>query len=299
MDTLRDSLTKTTRYVCGTCPDPACRRVLYFPSYEHIIECPNCGQRHDRSSLLDVKDMKNMGEGDRQRLMSTLPFDQPSETPRKAEMVKVKGISHYQCKLLSHLLTTYGMDKHSQPRLLKDLGASDRFDCSKLSRYGFTIEEAYLNQPGYGRDAAGTKYLNSTLTLLVDDDGGEEVLVPLHADGDGHCLVHAVSRCLVGRELFWHSLRSQLQSHLQECLPQYQAIFKDFIEEEEWSEIIDEAGPDYRPHDGRGLGLRNIHIFGLANVLHRPIILLDNLEGMVLSLQNGEFVMRIDLESIQ
>ena len=281
VETLRESLTKNTKYVCGTCPDPACRRVLYFPAYEHIIECSNCGQRHDRSSLLNVKDMKSMGEGEKQRLLSTVPFDQSAESPRRAEMVKVKGISHYQCKLLSHLLTTHGMDKNGQPRLLKDLGTSDRFDCSKLSRYGFAIEESYLNQPGYGRDAAGTRYLGSTLSLLVDAGGGEEVLVPLHADGDGHCLVHAVSRCLVGRELFWHSLRSQLQSHLQECLSQYQAIFKDFIEEEEWSEIIEEAGPDYRPQDGQGLGLRNIHIFGLANVLHRPIILLDNLEGAV------------------
>lgn len=284
IDTLRESLTKTTKYVCGTCPDPACHRVLYFPAYEHVIECPNCGQRHGRSDLLNVKDMKSMGEGDRQRLMSTLAFDKQTEMPRKAEMVKVKGISHYQCKLLSHLLTTHGMDKHSQPRLLKDLGTSDTFDCSKLSRYGFAIEEAYLSQPGYGRDASGTKYLSSTLSLLVDDGGGDEVLVPLHADGDGHCLVHAVSRCLVGRELFWHSLRSQLQTHLRDHLSQYQAIFKEFIEEEEWSEIIDEAGPDYRPQDGQGLGLRNIHIFGLANVLHRPIILLDNLEGTVISL---------------
>lgn len=31
---------------------------------------------------------------------------------------------------------------------------------------------------------------------------------------------------------------------------------------------------------GVPLGLRNIHIFGLANVLHRPIILLDSLSGM-------------------
>lgn len=34
--------------------------------------------------------------------------------------------------------------------------------------------------------------------------------MPIHADGDGHCLVHAISRCLVGRELFWHALRTNM-----------------------------------------------------------------------------------------
>jgi len=43
-----------------------------------------------------------------------------------------------------------------------------------------------------------------------------EVLVPIHADADGHCLVHAVSRALVGRELFWHPLRTHLKRHIHE-----------------------------------------------------------------------------------
>ena len=36
------------------------------------------------------------------------------------------------------------------------------------------------------------------------------IIVHIHV-GDGHCLVHAVSRCLVGRELFWHALRVNMQ----------------------------------------------------------------------------------------
>jgi len=51
---------------------------------------------------------------------------------------------------------------------------------------------------------------------------GEERIIPIHADGDGHCLVHALSRALIGRELFWHSLRKNLQDHLQERLSTYQ-----------------------------------------------------------------------------
>lgn len=54
---------------------------------------------------------------------------------------------------------------------------------------------------------------------------------------------------------------------------------KDFLSEEEWPEIVNEAAPDYQPPDGQALGLRTVHIFALANVLHRPIILLDSIAG--------------------
>lgn len=55
-----------------------------------------------------------------------------------------------------------------------------------------------------------------------------DVLVPLHADGDGHCLVHAVSRALVGRELFWHPLRSALKQHLIKHIDEY-TVSIDFL----------------------------------------------------------------------
>jgi deubiquitinating protein VCIP135 len=274
------SVADKSKYICGKCPDPACKATLYFPSYERSVLCSKCYQRHDRSNLSDIKEVSEMEEGERQRLLSTMYYNQSAlEVPKKAEMMKVQGISHYQCKLLSHLLTTYGMDKSGSPKLLRDLGGSESFDCSKLSRYAFAIDEMHLDQAGYGIDTGSHNYLADTLSMIDNVNEGE-TLVPLHADGDGHCLVHAVSRCLIGRELFWHSLRSQLQQHLRENLQQYKAHFKEFIEDDEWEEIIDEAGPDYIPPDDRGMGLRNIHIFGLANVLHRPIVLLDSLDGM-------------------
>ena len=43
---------------------------------------------------------------------------------------------------------------------------------------------------------------------------------------------------------------------------------------------MDECDPDYIPPDGQPRGLRNIHVFGLANVLRRPIILLDSFTGL-------------------
>ena len=58
----------------------------------------------------------------------------------------------------------------------------------------------------------------------------EHQLAVLHADGDGHCLLHAVSRALVGRELFWHPLMCALKRHFAHVLDKYKLLFKDFIE---------------------------------------------------------------------
>ena len=62
----------------------------------------------------------------------------------------MKGISNYQCKLLSPLLTTHGKDKNDKPRPLKELGMGDVFDCSKLASRAFAIESSFLNTKGYG-----------------------------------------------------------------------------------------------------------------------------------------------------
>ena len=57
--------------------------------------------------------------------------------------------------------------------------------------------------------------------MLKAAHGGDERLLPIHVDGDGHCLVHALSRALTGRELFWHSLRKNLYDHLRQRLSDY------------------------------------------------------------------------------
>ena len=109
--------------------------------------------------------------------------------------------------------------KTGQARLLRELTSSKRptFDCSALASKTFLIAPEHLQVSGYGRDCTGSAdYLKDTLKAInsaTNHDGAikpdqAEFLVPIHADGDGHCLVHAVSRGLVGRELFWHALRS-------------------------------------------------------------------------------------------
>ena len=162
-----------------------------------------------------------------------------------------------------------------------ELGQGNVFDCSKLSDRAFRIEQTELGVEGYGRDRSGSvNYLKGTLDFLASCSNGEERLVPLHVDGDGHCLVHAISRCLVGRELFWHPLRTNLMAHLEQNLSSYKSLCNEFVDEADWPNIIKEAGPDYAPDDGQPMGLTNIHLFGLANVLKRPIILLDSVTGM-------------------
>lgn len=66
------------------------------------------------------------------------------------------------------------------------------------------------------------------------------------------------------------------------CLPflYLQELLSDFINTSEWADIIAECDPDYSPCDNEMLGLRNVHVFGLANVLRRPILLIDSVAGM-------------------
>ena len=83
-----------------------------------------------------------------------------------------------------------------------------------------------MSMLGYGRDQYGCQYLKDTLSMVQEVNEGEERLVPLYADGDGHCLVHAVSKCLMGREMFWHPLRLNLENHLHTKLIDYKNALK-------------------------------------------------------------------------
>ncbi|XP_032810520.2 deubiquitinating protein VCPIP1-like [Petromyzon marinus] len=189
------------------------------------------------------------------------------------------------CKLLSPLLTTHGMDRRTGKALpLTQLLGREAFDCSSLADRAFQVRPELLRCPGYGIDRTGsTDYLCATLDKVQQANSGDSRLVPLHVDGDGHCLVHAISRALVGRELFWHALRTALRAHLAEERDTYRALLADFLVDDEWDEIVRESEPDYRPLRGTLHGLRNVHLLGLSSVLRRPIILLDSDGGMASS----------------
>lgn len=265
---------------CGSCPDSHCGKLLYFMSNVNSeVECNDCGQKHKPDSLLNVRESAVSHVSVENLLKSILLSNTAAK--KGSELVRVRGLSNFHCKLISPLLTNYGMDKKSgKAKLLTELGQPEIFNCAVLGDRAFFIEKEHLDTPGYGRDNTGSLgYLNDTLGSIEQANGGN-CLIPLHSDGDGHCLVHAISRAVVGRELLWHSLRQNLKDHLQQENMKYLKLFIDFIDSEEWDEIIKEADPNYHPDNNEPFGLRNIHVFGLSNVLRRPIILLDNLEGM-------------------
>ncbi|CAL1268805.1 unnamed protein product [Larinioides sclopetarius] len=266
----------------AVCNDRRCQNTMYVSSVEAEIECFQCGQRFPRSSLGDIQGVETVDFPNVLDVYLRRMILNHSLPKRGTEMVKVLGLSNYYCKLLSPFLTRYGMDKETgKAKLLKDMNRGDIFDFSSFGDRAFLIEPEHVNIPGFGRDITGSmNYLSETLKLIRSSNGNEERLLPIHTDGDGHCLVHAISRALVGRELFWHPLRCCLKRHFQTNLDKYKELFRDFIDTEEWQSIIDECDPEFKPPEGELHGLRNIHIFGLANVLRRPIILLDSLECM-------------------
>ncbi|XP_006131535.2 deubiquitinating protein VCPIP1 [Pelodiscus sinensis] len=275
------------RIFSGTCPDPSCQARLFFPAHGPLssgsIECTDCGQRHEQRQLLGVEEVTDPDLVLHNLLRNALLGVSGGAPPRKnTELVKVMGLSNYHCKLLSPILARYGMDKQTgKAKLLSEMNQGDVFDCALLGDRAFLIEPEHVDTMGYGKDRSGSLlYLHDTLEDIKKANNSQECLIPVHVDGDGHCLVHAVSRALVGRELFWHALRENLKKHFKENLSRYKALFHDFIDAVEWEDIINECDPLFIPPEGVPLGLRNIHIFGLANVLHRPIILLDSLSGM-------------------
>ncbi|CDQ73952.1 unnamed protein product [Oncorhynchus mykiss] len=282
MSLLQGSKKKDKRILSGTCPDPKCQARLFFPAYGSIsIECTECGQRHEQNNLLNVEEVTDPDVVLHNLLRNALLG--VTGAPKKGtELVKVMGLSNYHCKLLSPILTRYGMDKQTgKAKLLREMNQGEMFDCSLLGDRAFLIEQEHVSTVGYGKDRSGSLiYLHDTLEEMKKANSNKECLIPVHVDGDGHCLVHAVSRALVGRELFWHALRENLKQHFKQNLDRYKALFQDFIDAAEWEDIINECDPLFIPPEGVPLGLRNIHIFGLANVLHRPIILLDSLSGM-------------------
>ncbi|NXD14125.1 TNAP3 protein, partial [Nothocercus nigrocapillus] len=130
-------------------------------------------------------------------------------------------------------------------------------------------------------------------------------LVPLKTNGDGNCLMHAASQYMWGIEDIDLVLRKALFSTLREIDTQNFKLrwqrealkSQDFVEtglhydtrnwEEEWEYLIEMTSPETSgalnrlPYNA----LEEIHIFVLANILRRPIIVLA--DKVVRSLESG------------
>jgi len=125
------------------------------------------------------------------------------------------------------------------------------------------------------RDERADEYLSPILDSLATM--GVE-LVPVKVDSDGSCLPHAISRCMVGKEILFDWLRGLLEKELTENQEAYKSVFQQGMDEEawksHWNEIIEEAKPTHGCLTTRWLGPGE-HLVGMANVLRRPILLLD------------------------
>ncbi|XP_076999386.1 tumor necrosis factor alpha-induced protein 3 isoform X2 [Tamandua tetradactyla] len=130
-------------------------------------------------------------------------------------------------------------------------------------------------------------------------------LVALKTNGDGNCLMHAVSQYLWGvqdadlvlRKALFHTLKEtdtrnfkfrwQLESLKSQEFVETGLCYDTRNWSEEWDNLVKMASAD-RPAARGGLqynSLEEIHIFVLSNILRRPIIVLS--DKMLRSLESG------------
>ena len=93
---------------------------------------------------------------------------------------------------------------------------------------------------------------------------------------DGSCLLHAISIAACGSELFYSALRRAVHTELRGNVAFYRdrSIESGFYTAEEWDQdLADAAAPVSLVASARWLS--GMHIFATANVLRRPILLVD------------------------
>ena len=79
-------------------------------------------------------------------------------------------------------------------------------------------------------------------------------MAALYAAGDGHFLVQSISRCLVGKELYWHALCTNFHAHLIACKRLYLEVLPMYAKL--WDSIVEETDPAYMPPEGELYGLQ-------------------------------------------
>ncbi|XP_062510797.1 tumor necrosis factor alpha-induced protein 3-like [Corticium candelabrum] len=122
---------------------------------------------------------------------------------------------------------------------------------------------------------------------------GVAAMMPVQTSGDGNCLMHAASLFMWGyhdrrlelRRAVYDALVKGARGHIRErwkkfreyqnknCSNSMEVSFEETTWTEEWSQVVDVACP--RSFDQRFDSLEEIHIFVLANVLCRPIIVIS------------------------
>ena len=150
-----------SRFVRGNCPNPDCGVVLVASSNESgPLQCSACDVSFERIALKNPQNIispigKNDSNRDRGSQREPVPNNETARFLFSPEGIitllstvlekqsrakddditeKVDGVSNFECKLLSPLLTTHGMDKAGRPRLLSELKEDGKatFDCAAL-----------------------------------------------------------------------------------------------------------------------------------------------------------------------
>lgn len=127
-------------------------------------------------------------------------------------------------------------------------------------------------------DLQSETHLQSILQAFKTECGIDFKVIKV--DSDGSCLPYAVSRCLIGKEILYDVLREALHGELVSNEPFYQQMFGGEMSDETWrnhfEEVCIEALPTRGGRTGRWLGPGE-HLVGMANVLARPILLVDHI----------------------
>ena len=86
---------------------------------------------------------------------------------------------------------------------------------------------------------------------------------------------------MLGREIFYDCIRANIQHEMSEHVDWYRdhvpggRIYDDDGWRDYWTTLCNAASPTRGFHVGRDKYLEGIHILAIANVLKRPILLLD------------------------
>jgi hypothetical protein len=132
-------------------------------------------------------------------------------------------------------------------------------------------------------------YLSGPLARFEDAGIG---LVPLPVDSDGSCLPHSLSKGMMQMEVFFDLLRFELEEELRTHEEWYKHHARHGPEGHNISPTDESWGPYWEsicaaasPTKGMRVGpdkyLELIHVLGFANLLARPIGLIDGDEGKV------------------
>uniref|UniRef100_A0A915IDG0 Deubiquitinating protein VCPIP1 N-terminal domain-containing protein n=1 Tax=Romanomermis culicivorax TaxID=13658 RepID=A0A915IDG0_ROMCU len=263
----------------GYCPDKMCyERLMGCGTQNDFISCHYCGRVFQQYQLCYKRKTIPITFETDYDIWSRRVCRLPART--NPLWTRIGGYSAYYCYTVSEILQTAYLSHRMQTKDFPDSENSDNkrtsselvkffetIDKGFLGKYNFVVEEDMLLIPGFGIDMTGSdKHLHETLILIRHMNDGETLIVPLATPIKHKSLLCAVSRALIGREI--------LCSILWEMMGELCATYKDKIRRLMTDIDYANMANDYKI-DKISYPMVMGHVFIMANVLRRPIVLLD------------------------